>query len=47
MLTALTESPEGCLVRVDAPFAEYNLPEKFSAQHSAVQYAALISALNR
>ena len=38
---------EGQLEVVEARFADYSLPEKFSTQHSAIQYAALFLALSR
>ena len=47
MLMAATQGPEGRLELVHAPYADYSLADTFSAQHSAVQYAALISVLNR
>lgn len=47
MLVVATEGPEGNLEQVNTPLSDYSLPEKFSVQHSAIQYANLISALNR
>jgi hypothetical protein len=45
LLQQATSSKQGRLEPLEAPFADYGLPSRFSQQHTAVQFVTLTSAL--
>ena len=47
LLQSMANSPDGSLEVVPAPFSGFKLPKQYGLQHTALQYAALLTVLVR